>query len=106
MSSVLENRFLHLWEHKGGAPLEREYRFHPERRWKADFAHLGSRTIIEIEGGVWCHGRHTSPKGFMADAEKYLTATLSGWTVIRLTSSQLTPEIIEQVIEYVRSRET
>jgi tyrosyl-tRNA synthetase len=72
MSSPLEKRFLQLWQLQDGPELEHEYRFHPTRRWKADFAHIPSRTIFEIEGGVWCRGRHTSPKGFMADAEKYL----------------------------------
>lgn len=57
MSSVLENRFLHLWEHKGGAPLEREYRFHPERRWKADFAHLG-RSKSKAASGAMVVIRH------------------------------------------------
>ena len=103
MSSPLEKRFLQLWQLQDGPELEQEYRFHPTRRWKADFAHIPSRTIFEIEGGVWCRGRHTSPKGFMADAEKYLTATLEGWTVIRLTSPQLTPDIVKKLIKHVRS---
>ena len=47
----LEGRFLRLWESLGGPPLEKEFRFHPGRRWRADFAHLPSRTLIEVEGG-------------------------------------------------------
>lgn len=105
MSSALEERFIRLWELLGGAPLEREYRFYPARRWKADFAHLASRTLIEIEGGVWSHGRHTSPRGFLNDAEKYLTATLDGWSVLRLTAPQLEPAIIRQIIQYINERE-
>jgi very-short-patch-repair endonuclease len=37
--------------------LEREYRFHHERRWRADFAHVEARVLIEIEGGIWVNGR-------------------------------------------------
>lgn len=40
----------------------------------------------------------------MRDAEKYLTATLEGWTVIRLTSEQLTVSIVRQIIDYVLKR--
>lgn len=102
--STLEDRFHLLWKAARGPALEREYRFWPGRRWRADFAHPASRTLIEIEGGVWCHGRHTSPKGFMADAEKYLTATLGGWSVLRLTAPMLNAETVKAVIAYVRGR--
>jgi hypothetical protein len=56
--SRLETRFLLLWRSIDGPPLEREFRFHPKRRWRADFAHLPSRSLIEIEGGIWIQGRH------------------------------------------------
>lgn len=102
--SSLEARFLSLWREAQGPALEQELVFYPGRRWRADFAHTPSRTLIEIEGGVWNHGRHTSPKGFMADAEKYFAATLAGWSVLRLTAPMLTPETIKAIIEYVGRR--
>ncbi len=103
-TSSLEARFLLLWKALHGPELEREYRFHPKRRWRADFAHLESRVLIEIEGGVWTRGRHVTPRGFQSDAEKYLTATLNGWSVLRLTDAQLTTEIMIDIIGYVRQR--
>lgn len=102
--SSLESRFLALWQEAGGPPLAHDLVFYPGRRWRADFAHGPSRTLIEIEGGVWNHGRHTSPKGFMADAEKYLAATLAGWTVLRLTAPMLKEDRIRPIIDYVRGR--
>lgn len=102
--SPLEEQFLRFWDTLGGVKLEREYRFTPPRRWKADFANLDARVLIEIEGGVWTRGRHVTPKGFTKDAEKYLAATLQGWTVVRLVDSQLTIEIIRDLVEYVRRR--
>lgn len=102
--SVLEKRFADLWDILNGPALVSEYKFCKERRWKADFAHIESRTLIEIEGGVWSRGRHVSPKGFIRDAEKYLTATLDGWTVLRLTVNQLTVDTTRKIIDYVRSR--
>ena len=104
MSSTLECRFSELWKLLDGPELEQEYRFHPPRRWRADFAWVDAKILIEIEGGIWNRGRHLTPKGFAADAEKYLTATLNGWSVIRLVDNQLTPEIIKQVLEYARNR--
>jgi len=102
--SVLEARFMKLWDVLNGPPLEREYKFAPNRRWRADFVQQEARILIEIEGGVWNSGRHLTAKGFLNDAEKYLAATLQGWTVLRLTVGQLNTENIQIVIAYVRNR--
>lgn len=64
-------------------PAHREYRFHDKRRWRFDFAWPEKKIAVEIEGGVWTGGRHTRGAGFIADAEKYNTAALLGWRVLR-----------------------
>lgn len=92
-SSPLEAKFLSIWKSVGGPSLEREFMFHPSRKWRADFAHQASRTLIEIEGGAF-NGRHTTGKGFIADSEKYLAAYLHRWTVVRLTAPLLTRDNI------------
>ena len=56
--SPLERQFINLWQMLNGPELEREYRFEPMRRWRADFAHLASRTLLEVEGGLYQQGRH------------------------------------------------
>lgn len=94
--SHLEEKFIRLWQEAGGPELVPEFRFCKERRWRADFCHERSRTLIEIEGGAFC-GRHTKAKGFLADAEKYLAAWLAGWSVVRLTAPQLTRQTITAV---------
>jgi hypothetical protein len=99
--SKLESKFLFLWRCFDGPPLEREYRFHPERKWRADFAHLPSRTLIEVEGGAWVGGRHNRGSGFVRDAEKYLEATLSDWRVLRLTERQLEGATLKRLIAYL-----
>lgn len=96
--SRLETKFELFWRSLGGPELEREFRFHPERKWRADFAHTTSRTLIEIEGGIYIQGRHNRAAGFVADAEKYLEAFLAGWTVVRLTSAQITAPNVERLI--------
>ena len=99
--SRLERRFLLYWQSLGGPALEREFRFHRTRKWRADFAHLASRTLIEIEGGIYIQGRHNRPQGFAADAEKYLEAALDGWRVLRLTELQITAATVERIVRLI-----
>lgn len=99
--SRLERRFEMLWQAHGGSELEKEFRFHPVRKWRADFAHLPSRTLIEIEGGIYVNGRHNRGAGFAADLEKYLEATLAGWHVVRLGPNELTAAHIERLVALV-----
>lgn len=96
--SRLEERFQKLWRLAGGPELEREYRFDPKRRWRADFAHLRTRCLIEVEGGIWVNGRHNRAAGFNADLEKYLEASLAGWRVFRLGPDQIQFTLIERLV--------
>ncbi len=99
--SRLEMAFLALWRASGGPELEKEFRFHPTRKWRADFAHLPSRTLIEIEGGIYVNGRHNRGAGFAADLEKYFEAALAGWRVVRLGPNELSLELIQRLITLV-----
>lgn len=67
----------------------KELRFHPKRMWRFDYAIPEHRIAIEVEGGVWTGGRHTRPKGFLGDIEKYNTATVMGWRLLRTTPEEL-----------------
>lgn len=72
-----------------GETCVKEFKFHPTRRWRFDYALPEHKIALEVEGGVWTGGRHTSPKGFLGDMEKYNTATLMGWRVFRTTPQEL-----------------
>jgi len=72
-----------------GVECVKEYKFHPERRWRFDYAIPEHKIALEVEGGVWTQGRHTRPQGFLGDVEKYNTATLMGWRVFRTTPTDL-----------------
>ena len=100
--SRLEERFLLMWREAGGPELEREFRFHDKRRWRADFAHMESRSLIEIEGGIWVNGRHNRAAGFNADLEKYLEASLAAWRVFRLGPDQITLPVVERLAGILR----
>lgn len=67
----------------------KEFKFHPKRRWRFDYAIPEHKIAVEVEGGVWTGGRHTRPQGFLGDIEKYNTATLMGWRVFRTTPDDL-----------------
>ncbi len=90
-------------------PYEREYRFHPKRRWRFDFAWPELKIAVEAEGGLYMHGQHITIrnkrtgkvevtkkqsghltiKGFESDCEKYGEAAIQGWRVYRCTTSMI-----------------
>ena len=57
------------------------------KRYRADFAHLESQSLIEIQGGTYMRGRHVSGSGYDRDARKYNLAMIGGWKVFLLTST-------------------
>ena len=69
--------------------FEQEFKFHPERKWRADFHLIGKKILIEVEGGIWSGGRHTRGKGYIGDIEKYNAATMMGYQVIRFSTDQV-----------------
>lgn len=73
-----------------GLPIpETEYQFHPTRKWAFDFAFPDYMLAVEVEGGIWTGGRHTSAKGYKTDREKYNTAQLFGWTVLSFVDEHI-----------------
>jgi very-short-patch-repair endonuclease len=86
-----------------GIDFEVEYRFAPPRRWRADFALLEPRILIEIEGGHWSGGRHVTGSGFEADCEKYNRAVALDWRVLRYTTNMVVSgEAITQIAEILQ----
>jgi len=67
----------------------REYRFHPRRRWRFDFAWPDYRVAAEVDGGIYSRGRHVRGRGFEGDAEKRNAAVMAGWRVLHFTPRQV-----------------
>lgn len=81
--------------------LESEYRFHPTRRWRFDYANTEHKIAIEIEGGVFTGGRHTRGKGFVNDMEKYNEAVKLGWKILRYTPQQFRAFLHYRDIDFI-----
>ena len=75
-----------------------EHKFHPDRKWRFDLSWPDKLVALEIEGGAWSGGRHTSGSGFVKDMEKYNAAVLLGWRILRCVPDDVTmKETIDMV---------
>lgn len=65
----------------------KQYKFHPTRRWRFDFANPLNKIAVEVDGGQWVKngGRHNRD----SDREKINTATSMGWRVLRFSTQEL-----------------
>lgn len=103
--SKLESKFFLYWKSLGGPEIEKEFRFHPKRRWRFDAAIPSKKIGIEINGGIWVKSGHSSGTGLTRDAEKLNEAVFEGWRVFVLVGSHITAPYIERLIEYVKNEE-
>jgi very-short-patch-repair endonuclease len=76
---------LQYWCNAKALQLAEEHRFHPERKWRFDFALPSLKIGIEYEGLNSDKSRHTTMKGYTGDAEKYNAAQAAGWRIVRVT---------------------
>lgn len=83
-----------------GIEAQREVRFHPTRKWRADFV-IG-KLMIEVEGGLWLKkGGHNTARGIMRDMEKSNAAQTMGYVLLRFTPQQIKTGFALQTIENV-----
>lgn len=81
-------------------PAQREYQFAAQhvgpgpgvkkrlqlaglKNWRFDFAWPEVMFAVEVEGGGWTGGRHTTGAGFRGDMDKYHHAMRLGWFIYR-----------------------
>lgn len=99
--SDLEDLLAQQMKFAGLPEPEREYRFAPPRRYRADFAYPDKMLLIEVEGGVWTQGRHSRGAGFTEDAKKYNLAATIGFRVLRFTGEMIKSGLALRTIEEV-----
>ena len=69
-------------------PFEREVRCHPVRRWRLDFLVEGTKIAVEVQGGIWSGGRHTTG-AVEKEYEKENTALLMGYKILKVTAKHI-----------------
>ena len=87
--SILELRACNLLDKHKVIGYVKEYRFHPTRMWRFDFAFPDLKIAIELEGGVYTRGAHTRGAHYKSDCEKYNSASILGWVVLRYTTDMI-----------------
>ena len=60
----------------------REYRAIAGRKFRFDFAWLEQRLLVEVNGGTYTQGAHSTGRGIARDYEKANLAVLQGWRVL------------------------
>ena len=94
------NKFELLWKLHNGPKLIKEHKFHPTRRFRIDYFHE-SGVAIEIEGGIWIHGRHNRGMGFLSDMQKYNLMSERGILLFRLPANKITASWVLPIIETI-----
>lgn len=83
---------------------EREYRFHPTRRWRFDFAFPAKKIAVELHGAIFTQGRHSRGAGIEGDMEKINEAQILGWDVLAFSAGMVKSgealKTLERLIEY------
>jgi very-short-patch-repair endonuclease len=87
--SVLEDHLLASMRLAGLPEPEREFRFHPTRKWLLDFAWPARMLAVEIEGGIYRGGGHTTVAGIKRDIDKSNALTMLGWRLLRFHGDQV-----------------
>lgn len=66
-----------------------EYKFHPVRKWRFDYAFVFYSIAIEVQGGIWIGGAHSRGRFLVRDYEKLNEAQLLGWIVLQVQPKDL-----------------
>lgn len=80
--SALERTLAFQIRARGLPTPERELVFHPDRRWRLDFAWPDMMVAVELQGGTYTKGRHTRGAALSGEYEKLNEAQRLGWMVL------------------------
>lgn len=79
MTSTLEDTFLFQVRALGLPEPEREVCVIPGRKFRFDFCFRAAKLLIEINGGTFTQGGHSTGLGIRRDYTKSNLAQLAGW---------------------------
>ena len=103
MSNLEDKLAFHIRAIKLPKPVQ-QYKFHPTRRWKADFCWVEEKLIVEVQGGIWASHNgtksgHTTGQGILRDCEKMNEAVLLGYKYLKVCKENIDSG---QAIEWIR----
>ena len=87
--SKLESEFERQLVAAGLPEPVREYRILPDRRFRWDFCWPEEKVAVEVNGGRWIAGGHSTGPGLKRDAEKANLAQLAGWLTLTVVDDHL-----------------
>jgi very-short-patch-repair endonuclease len=104
-ASDLEAQFAMFWVASyPELDLYTEHQF-SKRKFRFDFCCPVSKVAIEIQGGTWIEGGHSTGKGINKDYEKLNLAQMLGWQVFQLTADTcLDNETLRCIAKVIRDR--
>ena len=81
----------------------REYQAIKGRKFRFDFAWPGHKLLVEVNGGTYTKGAHSTGRGIARDYEKANLAVLQGWRVLSFDGKSVKSgeavEVIRQALE-------
>lgn len=105
MISSLEIEFENMWTlFYPDIDLETEVHLIPKRKFRFDYVHQPSKVAIEINGGIYGKGGHSSIKGIQRDYEKNNLAQSLGYSVFYLSRNMINPEWLTIIAETIKQR--
>ena len=73
-----------------GLPIpEIQYKWHPERLFRADYAYPDIKLLIEVDGGTWAKMGHSRGSGIEKDRIKDAEALMLGFKTLRVTGTMV-----------------
>ena len=86
----------------------RQFKFHPDRKWRVDFCFVEDKLAIEIIGvsgrdqfGNRTAGKHQRVGGMIDDFEKYRAMAEAGYRLILVASAEVANEAIYDQLERI-----
>lgn len=98
-NSALESFFAMQLDSAGLTGYIREYKAIPGRRFRFDFAWKKERLLVEINGGTYSKGAHSTGTGINRDYEKGNLAVLNGWRVLSFDTKMVKSGAALEVVE-------
>ena len=106
-NSPLEDLFAFQLDSAGLTGYIREYQAIPGRRFRFDFAFVAERLLVEINGGTYTRGGHSTGLGIKRDYIKQNLCQLAGYKLLTFDSDMVkSGQALEFTEKMLRGKES